>query len=87
MKTLPDLRGKVREREDYFEIEMVSPAGWELGVYSYEEHMTVGFAEYHCHLGGYADSTVEEDVAETVSLIHSLRRGELVLAAWFRGRE
>jgi hypothetical protein len=87
LDALPALQGMAREREDYFEIELTSPAGWEFGVYSYEERMTVGFAEYHCHLGGYADSTVKADVAEAVSLIHSLRTQELVLAAWFRGNE
>jgi hypothetical protein len=84
---LPDLQGLAEEREDYFEIETTCPAGWEFGVYSYEEQITVAFAEYHCHIGGYAESTVEQDVEEAVSLIRALRKEELVLAVWFRGDE
>ncbi|GGF25319.1 hypothetical protein [Hymenobacter cavernae] len=87
LASLPDLQGLFTEREDYFVIDTTSPAGWPFWVDSDDEQITVGFAEYHCHCGGFAGSTVEADVAEAVDFIQALRTGQLVLAVSFRGEE
>lgn len=84
---LPDLQGLATTKEEYFIIESASPSGHHFGLYSDDEQITVEFAEYHCHFGTFAGTTVEEDVAEAISLIQSLRVGSLVLVAWYKGEE
>jgi hypothetical protein len=85
LDSLPDLQGLAKERNDYFVIEAVTPAGWTFWLDSDDERLTVGFAEYHCHFGGFAGSKVEADVAAAIEFIQSLRTGKLVLAVSFRG--
>jgi hypothetical protein len=87
LAALPDLQELVTERAEYFVLQTVSPTGWEFGVYSDDEQLTVEFAEYHCHFGGFEESSVEADVAETVAFIQALRTGELVLAVWYQAEQ
>jgi hypothetical protein len=87
LAALPDLQGLVTEQDEYFVLKTVSPSGWEFGVYSDEEQMTVEFAEYHCHFGGFEGDSVEADVAATVAFIQALRKEELILAVWHRGEQ
>jgi hypothetical protein len=87
LAALPDLQGSVTEQDDYIVIKTTSPAGWPFAIYSDDEQLTVEFAEYHCHFGNFAGSTVEKDVASAVAFVKELRQGELVLATWYLGEE
>lgn len=54
VKLLPDLAGLVSERDEVFQVELLTPTGWEFWLSSEEEdYLTVGFAEYHCHFGNF----------------------------------
>jgi hypothetical protein len=85
---LPNLSDLVSERGEIFQIEMITPAGWEFWLSSEEEEqLTVGFAEYHCHFGNFAGGTAKGDATEAATFIQSLQRGELALAVWYRDEE
>lgn len=86
LKLLPDLVGLVSERGEVFQVELLTPAGWEFWLSSEEEdYLTVGFAEYHCHFGNFQGTTPEEDATAAALFIRALRQGEVVLAVWYQG--
>jgi hypothetical protein len=86
LELLPDLAGLVTERDELFEVELITPAGWEFWLSSDEEdQLTVGFADYHCHFGNYQGATAEIDATEAAAFIRALRNGEVVLAVVYRG--
>jgi hypothetical protein len=86
LELLPDLAGLVSERGEVFQMELLTPAGWEFWLSSEEEdYLTVGFAEYHCHFGNFHGTTPEEDATAAAAFIRALRQGEVVLAVWYQG--
>jgi hypothetical protein len=86
LEILPDLRPFVTEQEDWFEIKMVSPSGWDFWVSSAENEVTVGFAEYHTHFGWH-EGDPADDGTDAAGFIRSLRTGQLMLAVWYQGEE
>ncbi|GAA3923136.1 hypothetical protein [Hymenobacter algoricola] len=85
LKQLPDLVSLVRIEGEEFQIEQLAPSGWNLWVSSEEEdRLTVGFAEYHCHFGGFQNDTPEA-AAAAANCIQELRTGKLVVAVWYEG--
>lgn len=84
LERLPDLRPFVREQGDWFEMNIVSPSGWDFWVSSAEREITVGLAEYHTHFGWH-EGNPADDAADAAEFIHSLRTGQLVLALWYQG--
>lgn len=88
LKAFPEFSELVVEQDEVFQIETTTPAGWDFWLSSEEEErLTVGFAEYHCHFGGYQGDTPEADATQAVSFIKALRSEELVLAVWYKGEE
>jgi hypothetical protein len=86
LKLLPDLVDLVSEQGEVFQVELLTPAGWEFWLSSEEEdYLTVGFAEYHCHFGNFQGTTPEEDATDAAIFIRALRKGEVVLAVWYQG--
>jgi hypothetical protein len=80
---MPELANLVKEQEEAFMIEMITPAGWDFWISSAGEEITVGFAEYHCHFGWHEGTNPEEDATQAVGFIRSFQLGNLVLAAWY----
>ncbi|MFD2720614.1 hypothetical protein ACFST9_17975 [Hymenobacter monticola] len=86
LEIIPDLRPLVTEQADWFEINTVSPSGWEFWVSSAEDEITVGFAEYHTHFGWH-EGDPADDGTDAADFICSLRTGQLMLAVWYEGEE
>lgn len=89
LRVLPDLASSVSEYESDFEIIDTCPAGWNLRISSSSEDdvLTVEFAEYHGHFGGYAESVPEKDALEVVNLIQSLITENTVLIVYYNADE
>jgi hypothetical protein len=86
LEILPDLQPFVTEQKDWFEINMVSPSGWDFWVSSAENEVTIGFAEYHTHFGWH-EGNPADDATDAAGFIRSLRTGQLMLAVWYQGEE
>jgi hypothetical protein len=78
---VPDLRDTVVLREGYFELQTVTPAGWEFWLSSAQDEVTVGFAEYHTHFG-WQGGDAQEGTRVAAEFISQLRAGYVVLAVW-----
>ena len=82
---LPDIANLATEKGEVFQVTLTTPSGWDFWLSSEEEEqLTVGFAEYHCHFGGYSGDTPEADATEAASFIKSLHNGDLMLAVWYQ---
>jgi hypothetical protein len=83
---LPDLAALAVEKEEYFVIETASPSGWPFSLFSDEEEITVGFAEYHTHFGWH-EGDPGQDVMNAVEFIQQLWSGQLELAVYYQGEQ
>jgi hypothetical protein len=87
LEALPEFKGLVKEEEGYFVVKGASPSGLYFAISSDDEQITVCFAEYHCHFCEFDESLVAKDVNAAVSFIQDLQKGDLILAAWYQGKE
>jgi hypothetical protein len=83
---LPALQDAVVLQQGYFDLQTVTPAGWNFWLSSAGDELTVGFAEYHTHFG-WQQGDALQDTRAAAHFIRQLRTGHLVLAVWYEGKE
>ncbi|WP_375434795.1 hypothetical protein [uncultured Hymenobacter sp.] len=89
LDAFPAFKDSVKEQEDYFEIEVRSPSGYELCISTDCNELTVYFAEHHHHFSNFdeqknIENLPAEDAAAAIQYLRDLLTGVTGIAVWYK---